>query len=248
MKKTLFILFFLIELFAWPKVHAQTIELDRQLIGSGYSEFGEGEFYLSASVGEPIVSTQEQGSFVITQGFQQSNYVLNNPFILELSAADAACIGANDGAVSISFISENIATPLTYQWSNGSNAEQITQLEVGLYSLTVTGSNGNAVTNSITVGAVDSIDCTPKFYSGITPNGDDFNDYWHVENSDFFNEKSVEIFNRYGALVWSANNYDNSSASFTGLHKNGNPLPDGTYFYIAKFDGSTYKGWIEVSR
>ena len=42
--------------------------------------------------------------------------------------------------------------------------------------------------------------------------------------------------------------YINEGGSFIGLHKNGNRLPDGTYFYIAKFDASTYKGWIEISR
>ncbi len=124
----------------------------------------------------------------------------------------------------------------------------MTQLEVGRYDVTVTDSEGNAVVNGITVGAADSVDCLPAFYTGITPNADNFNDYWHIDNAEFFTDKTVEIFNRYGGLVWETNNYDNLNDRFDGVHQNGEPLPDGTYFYIAKFDNSNYKGWIEVSR
>lgn len=224
------------------------VELDRQLIGSGFSEFGSGNFFMSASLGEPIVATFESGALAFTQGFQQSNYVLSNPFILDLVATNAACIGANDGTVSVMFVSENLNPPLTYQWSNGQTTESINNAEVGIYSLTVTDALGNVVTNSARVSPTDSIDCAPKFYSGITPNGDNFNDYWHIDNAEFFSNKSVEIFNRYGTLVWNSGNYTNNAAAFMGIHANGQPLPDGTYFYIAKFDNSTYRGWIEISR
>jgi len=49
-------------------------------------------------------------------------------------------------------------------------------------------------------------------------------------------------------LVWETDDYNNTNNSFTGLHRNGQPLPVGTYYFIAKFDDSNYKGWIEISR
>jgi len=225
------------------------VELDRQVIGSAYSEFSNGsDFTLSASVGEAVVASAENTDLIITAGFQQSNYVLSIPFILQLTASDAACLGANNGSVSITFISANVSPPYTYAWSTGSTEAAITQLEVGTYSVTVTGANGNSVTNSVKVETVADVDCTPAFYTGITPNGDGLNDSWVVENAEFFTAREVTIFNRYGAKVWETNAYDNVSAAFTGAHGNGNDLPDGTYYYIAKFDDSTYKGWIEISR
>lgn len=228
---------------------AQQIELDRQLIGSGHSEYSNGStFTLSASVGEAAIATSQTTNLIITQGFHQSNYVLMNPFILDLNTSDAACLGANNGSVSISFISSNITPPYTYLWSTGSTEAALTQVEAGTYSVTVTGANGMSVTNSIEVEAAVDIDCKPAFYTGITPNGDGLNDAWVVENAEFFAKREVAVFNRYGAKVWETEAYDNTGSAFTGAHTNGNDLPDGTYYYIAKFDDSTYKGWIEISR
>jgi len=228
--------------------HAQ-ISLDQILIGSGFSEYSNGNnFTLSASVGEPIITTQTTTDLIITQGFQQSNYVINNPFVVSLTATNAACIGANDGFITVSFISSNIAEPYIFQWSNGASTRDIAQLEVGEYSVTITGSNGNRVTNTAFIEADQIIDCAPQFYTGLTPNGDNDNDNWFIENADFFTTKKLEVFNRYGIRVWRTNDYNNVNDFFSGNHTNGNKLPDGTYYYIAEFDNSTYRGFIEITR
>lgn len=227
-------------------VQAQVV-LDRVLIGAGHTEFSNGSFNLSASVGEPISTTVVSTNLIITQGFQQSNYVLSNPLIADLKVDSAACVGANDGAIEVTYVSDEILNP-TYQWSNGDTGKITTGLVVGVYHVTITGSNGKSVTNSARISPLDSVDCLPGFYTGITPNGDNFNDYWHIDNADFFAKKEVQVFNRYGAKVWETTNYENLSDAFNGNHQNGQPLPDGTYYYVAKFDQSTYKGWIEISR
>ena len=104
------------------------------------------------------------------------------------------------------------------------------------------------MTNSILVDITTNVDCTPHFYSGITPNNDGFNDSWVVENAEFFTTREVEVFNRYGDRVWNTMEYNNASDFFDGRHRNGQDLPDGTYYYIANFNGVTYKGWLEISR
>ena len=239
----------LLFILCWGTLRSQQIALDRVLIGAGYSEYDNGSsMVLSASVGEPAVQTGSGGSIIITQGFQQSNYVLSNPLIADLAVDSAACIGANNGALAVAFVSEQITQPYTYAWSTGASTQSITGLEVGTYSVTVTGSNGLSVVNSIMVSAVDSVDCTPGFYTGITPNGDNSNDYWHVDNAEYFSKKTVSIFNRYGAKVWETDDYNNVTAAFSGNHQNGQPLPVGTYYFTATFDDSNFKGWIEISR
>ena len=82
-------------------------------------------------------------------------------------------------------------------------------------------------------------------YSGFTPNGDGHNDLWVIDNIELYNN-TVTIFNRWGLEVWRGNNYNNSSVVWTGLNTSGQPLPDGTYFYIVQVDGTTYKGWVEL--
>lgn len=228
---------------------AQQLELDRQFFGSGYTEYDNGsDFTLSGSMGEVMIQTNTTTNLIITQGFQQSNYVLSEPLIADMGFDSAACIGANDGAASVLFVSDRLTEPLTYSWSTGATTETATQLEVGTYTVTITGANGLSVTNSIRVSPRDSVDCAPHFYTGITPNNDGDNDVWWIENADFFSTRELAIFNRNGSRVWSTDNYDNVADPFIGQFENGSPLPDGTYYYIANFDNSTYRGYIEISR
>ena len=62
----------------------------------------------------------------------------------------------------------------------------------------------------------------------FTPNGDGFNDTWEIDNIQLFEVRSVRIINRWGDIVFKANEYNNDWAGIFG-HKN---LPAGTYYYI----------------
>ncbi|MCK4746265.1 MAG: gliding motility-associated C-terminal domain-containing protein, partial [Bacteroidales bacterium] len=63
----------------------------------------------------------------------------------------------------------------------------------------------------------------------ITPNGDGSNDYWIISDIDYFTENSVEIYNRWGSMVYSAGPYNNS---WNGRSTDGRVLPVGTYYYV----------------
>lgn len=83
----------------------------------------------------------------------------------------------------------------------------------------------------------------------ITPNGDGQNDEWHIPDIDYFENNTVKIFNRYGSLVFEKRAYDNGGDSFDGTGKNGENLPDGTYYYVIDLgNGEDYKGFIMIQR
>jgi gliding motility-associated-like protein len=92
--------------------------------------------------------------------------------------------------------------------------------------------------------------------SAFTPNFDGYNDEMMIEGIENFPNNSVQIYNRWGNLVYKANGYNNNDNVFTGLVnsgntlQNGSELPDGTYFYIIDFgDGSEIqKGFIVIKR
>lgn len=65
----------------------------------------------------------------------------------------------------------------------------------------------------------------------FSPNGDGLNDQWTIENIGTWHTRPVSIFNRWGTVVWSTNQYDNNRP-FEGKDNQGNDLPDGTYFYV----------------
>jgi gliding motility-associated-like protein len=64
-------------------------------------------------------------------------------------------------------------------------------------------------------------------YNTFTPNGDGNNDTWYIGNIHKYPENRLEVYNRYGKLVFKANGYNNN---WDG-RVSGEDLPSGTYFY-----------------
>jgi gliding motility-associated-like protein len=64
---------------------------------------------------------------------------------------------------------------------------------------------------------------------------------------------SIEIYNRWGQLVFETEGYDNSGNVWKGLSKNGQPLADGVYYYVLNYTDPTrgaqqQKGHINLLR
>lgn len=78
----------------------------------------------------------------------------------------------------------------------------------------------------------------------ITPNGDGFNDTWFIGNILNYPNNKVQIFNRYGNLVFSSDSYKNE----WGGTYNSKLLPDGTYYYVLDINSGEkiYKGAITL--
>lgn len=74
--------------------------------------------------------------------------------------------------------------------------------------------------------------------NAITPNDDNFNDTWQIPAANTNNKVSVQIFNRWGQMVYENNTYNNASA-FDGKNSSGDDLTHGTYYYLINYnDGS----------
>ncbi len=80
--------------------------------------------------------------------------------------------------------------------------------------------------------------------SVITPNGDGKNDFFIVnENSG---QVELSIINPWGYEEYTVKNYQNT---WDGRNNNGVPLPNGTYFYILKFqNGNIHKGSVLIKK
>ena len=83
-------------------------------------------------------------------------------------------------------------------------------------------------------------------FTALTPNGDGKNETFHVAQIEEFPNNRLQIFNRWGNLVYEASGYRND---WRGTY-NGNPLPDGAYFYLLDVtdagETKTYNGYIEI--
>ena len=104
--------------------------------------------------------------------------------------------------------------------------------------------SSTTITTTYVVMVVDQNGCTasdtmnlridPEIFipNGISPNSDGKNDFWVIDNIERFPDNEVEIYNRWGELLYLKKSYDNK---WDGTY-NGKPLPIGTYYYVLKLN------------
>ena len=92
-----------------------------------------------------------------------------------------------------------------------------------------------------------TIDDPLVIFDGLTPNNDNVNDYFRIENIQYFPNNTVTIFNRNGNIVYESVNYQNDWAGT--YYKNNEELPTGTYYYIIDIGtGTIYNGSLLLIR
>ena len=118
-----------------------------------------------------------------------------------------------------------------------------------LYTVVVTDASGCSASDTVTVNVDPNGQCDIVYYSGFTPNGDGINDYWQIDGISIDPKNEVYIFNRWGDKVWQTVGYDNASNRWDGKSYRGrNIVPDGTYFFIIKFQDRNINGYIELTK
>ncbi|MGZ5283899.1 MAG: PKD domain-containing protein, partial [Bacteroidia bacterium] len=69
----------------------------------------------------------------------------------------------------------------------------------------------------------------PEIYNVITPNGDDLNDVFHIENLSQCHFYELEIYNRWGQIIYENNG---NKMFWDGTTMKGKAVAEGVYFYI----------------
>ncbi|MCL9806106.1 gliding motility-associated C-terminal domain-containing protein, partial [Flavobacterium amniphilum] len=116
---------------------------------------------------------------------------------------------------------------------------------------------GNCSTAVVTVivNTIEDID----IYTHMTPNGDGDNDVFYIDGITKYPNNTVEIYNRWGILVYQAKKYNNTDVAFDGRSRGrttvseDDNLPEGTYYYIVRYtktDGVTKEkaGYLYINR
>lgn len=68
----------------------------------------------------------------------------------------------------------------------------------------------------------------PRIPNAFSPNGDGINDKWVIEHLESYPGATVEVFNRYGQLIYRSVGYDRPWDGTV----NGHPVPVATYYWI----------------
>lgn len=77
--------------------------------------------------------------------------------------------------------------------------------------------------------------CGLELPSGFSPNGDGKNDGYEIRGVTQYPDNMFRVFNRWGNLVYEREDYQ--SNDWIGQNKDGDPLPDGTYFVTFEVTG-----------
>jgi gliding motility-associated-like protein len=98
-----------------------------------------------------------------------------------------------------------------------------------------------------------TINPKPKFYipQGFSPGADGVNDKFFIVSAEEYPKSQLLVYNRYGDEVW-RNDGEGYQNDFDGtFKKNNEALPDGSYYYIYKFNDGVQKdavGYIVIQR
>ena len=102
------------------------------------------------------------------------------------------------------------------------------------YTLTVTDANGCTAFDTVHVEVIRNIIVN----DGISPNNDGSNDIWEIKNLELFPNALVQVYNRWGELLFSTSDYLNNK--WDGTYK-GKDLPVGTYYYVINLKSDLFK-------
>ncbi|MFA9187453.1 DUF7507 domain-containing protein [Flavobacterium magnesitis] len=136
----------------------------------------------------------------------------------------------------------------------------VTQTDLGNETITNTATADGLSPTNVPVNSSDTVVIDRAFVLGcgtivvhnaFTPNGDNINDNFVIDNIDdtlCYPENTVEIYNRWGILVYETKGYDNVNNSFKGYSEGrvtvdkSAGLPTGTYFYILNYTAVGLQG------
>jgi gliding motility-associated-like protein len=135
-------------------------------------------------------------------------------------------------------------TPYKYRWTNTKDdtLKKICDIKSGEFSLLVLDRNGCPFTDKVVVRFGE--DCLSGAVV-ITPNDDGRNDFFKINTSGCdYKSIRLEVYNRWGALVFSKDNYNDTWFGNDQDGQSGTQLPDGVYMYIVR--GTNLTGQIEA--
>ena len=139
----------------------------------------------------------------------------------------------------------------SFNWFGSSDLDnKLENLPKGFYNVTVTDANNCEV--RLTNIEINECEFPGKCYIGstiITPNGDNFNDIFKI-NCVQQNSSDLSVFDRWGRLIYSQSNYDNT---WQGIDKDGKDLKEGAYIWVLTVNfgqgrREVYKGTVTLLR
>nr|HPI54679.1 gliding motility-associated C-terminal domain-containing protein [Chitinophagaceae bacterium] len=171
-----------------------------------------------------------------------------NPMNLAITKEDLGCFGkGNEGWAQANIVGGT--SPYTYLWSTNptQTSDRASGLYFGYYFLEVTDANGCKIKDTV---YIEPGPCCDQVFipNAFSPNGDGMNDEFRITTSAGIELIQFEIYNRWGARIWSTNDF---RRGWDGNY-HGDSQDMNTFYYILRYkcltDGQKYmkKGDIMI--
>ena len=95
--------------------------------------------------------------------------------------------------------------------------------------------------------------CPPIIYNAVSPDNDRLNDFFFIDGlRDIFLNFNLEVYNRWGRLIWTGNNNKPDWNGYSENTMGNNEAPSGTYYYILYLNDPDYpkpiNGYLHLKR
>ncbi|MGB1206883.1 MAG: Ig-like domain-containing protein, partial [Chitinophagales bacterium] len=211
-----------------------------------------------------VVITIECDDFEAIDDFEETDNT--EPIEIDVLAND---IYDDSGVVTITIVSDPTNGTVTVNSDETQDVsvtydpfDSFAEADTFLYELCVATEGGTICDTAQVIITINlPVECELVFAEGFSPNSDNINDTYQIENLDFIGEcfstiENIEpemlIFNRWGDVVYRKVGYTNGDAWDGTWYTNGQDVADGTYFYILSLEPNNarlrYTGSIEVRR
>lgn len=191
---------------------------------SAWEFVGEDVDVLNLFEGEYSVSAADTAGCTADSTFLVEADIITD-MLVEIFTSPVTCWQTSDGTATAAVTGGQ--QPISYIWSD--NDDQVTATAIGLpedvYSVTVTDNIG------CTLGFLATVEPTEDclfIADALTPNGDGINDRWVVGGLEFFPQSEVQVFNRWGQMLFRSS----PGTTWWDGTFNGALLPASDYYYV----------------
>jgi gliding motility-associated-like protein len=196
--------------------------------------FGDGSMSTTAN---PTKQYNQPGIYTITLTVKNAAGCTSDPFKDTVKVFVQPVVDAGPSFVvlegtTVTFNpTVNDSTSVNFLWTPSADFSNPTLLRPSIiasydqtYTLTATGDGNCTASDVMTVKILKAVTIPNSF----SPNWDGIHDYWEIKNLSDYPGSKVEVYNRYGQMVFFSQGY---STPWDGTHK-GSQVPFGTYYYI----------------
>lgn len=191
-----------------------------------YSGPGNASFSPNSTTNNPLINVNVNGTYTFT--YTDNRCAIDTSMDIYFADSVDVSITGGDFCVGDELIIDATSQVLeaSYLWSTGSTNPTIIVADSGIYYVAVSGNCNTSVDSALVTTAI----CGVSASNIITPNGDGHNDVLFFFGLDRFPNSSLEVFNRWGLLMYESDNYQNNWSP--------SGVSEGTYFYILTPDVS----------